>query len=66
MNTSDYSLEYLLSNDGFIDGCGKKHYSSVDEVIIRGGAIGELADVVRRRGKSRPFLLADPDTWSAA
>ena len=66
MNTSDYSLEYLLSNDGFIDGCGKKHFSSVDEIIIRGGAIGELAEVVRRRGKSRPFLLADPNTWTAA
>lgn len=66
MNTSDYSLEYLLSNDGFIDGCGKKHFSSVDEIIIRGGAISELADVVRRRGKSRPFLLADPNTWVAA
>ena len=66
MNTSDYSLDYLLSNDGFIDGCGKKHFSSVDEIIIRGGAIGELADVVRRRCKSRPFLLADPNTWTAA
>lgn len=46
--------------------CGKEHKSSVNEVIIKSGAIKEIPEIVDRYGSVRPFILADENTYKAA
>lgn len=46
--------------------CGKKHKSSVKEVVVQKGAISLLPQYVRRFGANKVFVLADVNTFAAA
>lgn len=66
MNYEEMSLNELLQADGFDCACGKKHYAGVEQVYIEENAIARLPELVRELGASKPFLLADENTWQAA
>ncbi|MBR5225817.1 MAG: iron-containing alcohol dehydrogenase, partial [Clostridia bacterium] len=59
-------MELYRRLDGTDCACGKKHVTSVKEVIIGDGVIAQLPEVLARYGVKKPFLLADPNTWKAA
>ncbi|MCI8387145.1 MAG: sn-glycerol-1-phosphate dehydrogenase [Clostridiales bacterium] len=65
-STKEYSLEALLACDGFDDGCGRIHSSGVKDIVIGSGTIERLPDCIRRLGGTKPFLVADENTWKAA
>ncbi len=46
--------------------CGKEHKCALEELIVGTGAINRTAEVIKRRGITRPFLLADINTYKAA
>ena len=46
--------------------CGKEHKSSINEVIIKSGAIKEIPELIGKYGSVRPFILADENTYKAA
>ena len=46
--------------------CGKVHSVAVDEVIIGSGAIGRLPEFVKKYHATKPFILADANTFAAA
>ena len=45
--------------------CGKDHQAAVEDLFIGKGAIAELPGLIRKYGASRPFLLADSNTFAA-
>ena len=45
--------------------CGKSHTVSIDDVVVGSGAVKRLPEFVKRYG-SRPFVIADGNTWQAA
>ncbi len=46
--------------------CGKEHRCALEELIVGAGVISHTAEVLKRRGIKRPFLLADINTYKAA
>ncbi len=62
----NFDLEQLLANDGWEDGCGRIHRSGLGDAIIGRGAVKALPDMIKKYGGTKPFLLADPNTWAAA
>lgn len=44
--------------------CGKKHETTVREVICKKGAIAELPAAVKKLGGTKPFILADKNTYA--
>lgn len=46
--------------------CDRVHNVAIDEIVIGRGAIERLPEFVKRYGASRPFLLADSNTFAAA
>ena len=46
--------------------CGKVHKSSVKEVVSEPGAVERVTDFVKSFHASRPFILADANTYNAA
>lgn len=46
--------------------CGRTHSVAIDEVIIGKGVISRLTEFVKKYGASKPFLLADCNTFGAA
>ncbi len=46
--------------------CGREHRAQIEEVVIGSGVIGRIAEFVQRLGGTKPFLLADVNTFAAA
>lgn len=44
--------------------CGRKHETTVREVLCGKGALSELPNMFRRFGGSKPFILADKNTYA--
>ena len=63
---SHLPLTELLREEGFACNCGKHHHTDVKEVSIGHDILGQLPDMVRRYGGTKPFLLADQNTQLAA
>ena len=59
-------MELYHQLDGAACACGKTHKTSVKEVIIEAGAIKRLPELLSRYSITKPFLLADANTWKAA
>lgn len=49
-----------------ICGCGKRHKTSVREVVSELGAVEKITDLVKFFNSSKPFILADTNTYKAA
>lgn len=47
-------------------GCGKTHKTSVREVVSEPGAVEKITDLVKSFNSSKPFILADANTYKAA
>ncbi len=61
------SLAELIRDGGFFcPHCGKFHDITLKNVINERGAVRRLPEVLSARGISRPYLLADVNTWRAA
>ena len=57
----------LIENGGFFcPDCGRFHEIELKNVITRRGALNSLPGELAKFGVTRPFLLADPNTWQAA
>lgn len=56
----------LLIEQGFTCDCGKHHGTPLKEVIIKAGALEQAAEVVKKYGASKVFLIADKNTYAAA
>lgn len=50
----------------FTCSCGKVHNALLDDYIVGKGAIREIASLVVRYGATRPYLIADRNTYQAA
>ena len=46
--------------------CGKAHSVAVDDIVIGSGAIGRLPEILKKYHTTKPFLLADKNTFVAA
>lgn len=46
--------------------CGKKHFASVDKIIVENGAIYKLPQLINEYGTKKPFLLCDRNTFEVA
>lgn len=66
VDLASQNIHGLLNAEGFACPCGKIHRTEVRELVIKPGALQEIPKVVRSAGGSRVFLLADPNTYSAA
>lgn len=63
---SQCTVGQLLAADGFPCACGRRHASGVREVLVAEGAVGRVAETVRKFGGTRPFLIEDGNTRGAA
>ena len=50
----------------FTCSCGKVHNALLDDYIVGKGAIREIASLVTRYGATKPYLIADRNTYQAA
>ncbi|HHT90949.1 MAG: sn-glycerol-1-phosphate dehydrogenase [Limnochordia bacterium] len=46
--------------------CGRTHFAGIEAVEISDGAMGKLADLIRRGGYQKPFIVADKNTAKIA
>ncbi|MBQ8426277.1 MAG: iron-containing alcohol dehydrogenase, partial [Clostridia bacterium] len=46
--------------------CGKKHIFPLKEIIVKKGAILDLPELVKKYGATRPFIVADKNTYAVA
>lgn len=46
--------------------CGKAHPMAVDKIIMGGGALLQLPDIVKGYGAGKAFVLSDKNTYKAA
>ena len=61
------TLSELLRDGGFFcPHCGRFHDITLKSVITERGAVRRLPEVLAARGITRPYLLADTNTWRAA
>lgn len=65
-NFSELGLTELLNEEGFVCACGKYHHTDVKDIIIGHGVLNQIPEQVRKHGGSKPFLLADKNTYRAA
>ncbi len=64
--SEQFTVENLLSIDGFADGCGKKHFAGLKKACIGKGALYSLPYLIKEQGCKKPFILADSNTYNAA
>ena len=57
--------EYLSEFSKVDCACGKKHTSSVEDIIVKSGAVNDLPALIRKYAAKKPFVLADANTFSA-
>ena len=62
----EYTLDWLMNNDGFACACGKRHFGLLKDCIIGENALLCLPEMVRKHGGTHPFVLCDRETWAAA
>lgn len=62
----EYTLDWLMQNDGFACECGKHHYGLLKDCIIGEGALNRLPEMVQKYGGKHPFVLCDRETFAAA
>lgn len=62
----EYTLDWLMANDGFLCDCGKHHYGKLKDCIIGENALDKIPAMVQKHGGSHPFVLSDRDTYAAA
>ena len=58
--------EYITAYQGKKCACGKVHTTPIEDVIVGKGVVAQLPEVLARYGSTRPFVLADPNTFKAA
>lgn len=46
--------------------CGKEHIMTIKDIVVKGGAIKELSNLISKFGAKKPFILADVNTFSVA
>ncbi|HHT65417.1 MAG TPA: sn-glycerol-1-phosphate dehydrogenase [Clostridiales bacterium] len=59
-------IKELIREEGFICSCGKHHHTEVKDVIIGHGVLDQIPEQIIKHGGSKPFLLADQNTYRAA
>ena len=60
-------LKDLMENDGAVcPSCGKKHFGLLRDYIAEENAIERLPALLNKYGCKKPFVLCDPNTYSAA
>ena len=59
-------FQELLKPEGFPCACGKRHATTVREVVIGRGAVTGLPELIKKLGVSKPFAVWDPNTYAAA
>ena len=62
----NYSIGWLMANDGFECACGKRHYGLLKDCIIGEDALLRLPEMLRKYGGTHPFILCDTLTYEAA
>ena len=62
----DYSVETLIAQGTFDCSCGKRHSARLRQAVVKSGATGELARIVRGYGGAKAYVLCDPNTFAAA
>lgn len=65
MNT-DFSAAALISRGAFRCPCGKAHKAGLKAVCAEDGAIRRLPEFIRRFGGTKPYIIADENTFAAA
>lgn len=60
------NLVELLSHDGELCVCGKKHFALVKKVIVGKGSINQILDVVDGYGAKSVFVISDLNTEKVA
>ena len=58
--------EYIAAYQGKACACGKVHTTPIEDVIVGKGVLAQLPEVLSRYNSTRPFVLADPNTFRAA
>lgn len=46
--------------------CGRKHSVAVDRIVLSGGAVGLIPELLEKYKKSRPVVVCDDNTYEAA
>lgn len=62
----NYSLDWLMANDGFECACGKRHYGLLKDCVIKKDALLYLPEMIRKHNGTHPFILCDTLTYAAA
>ncbi|HHY82480.1 MAG TPA: sn-glycerol-1-phosphate dehydrogenase [Clostridiales bacterium] len=63
---SELSVSELLRDEGFACSCGKRHKTGVKDVIIGHGVLERIPELIKKHGGSKPFIIADQNTYKAA
>lgn len=66
MYFDEMSLEEVLNPQGHQCACGRIHKTGLKILRIGQGVIRDIPDVIRQLGKTKPFVVADANTWKAA
>lgn len=62
----NYSIDWLMANDGFECACGKRHYGLLKDCVIGENALLRLPEMIRKYNGTHPFILCDTLTYEAA
>lgn len=62
----NYSIDWLMANDGFECACGKRHYGLLKDCVIGENALLRLPEMIRKYNGTHPFILCDTLTCEAA
>ena len=62
----NYSIDWLMQNDGFECACGKRHYGLLKDLVIGEDALLRLPEMIRKYNGTHPFILCDTLTYAAA
>ena len=60
------TITEILSNDGKLCTCGKKHYALVKKALIEDGAINKVPELVKAENAKSVFMFCDLNTYDVA
>ncbi|MGI6664813.1 MAG: sn-glycerol-1-phosphate dehydrogenase [Christensenellaceae bacterium] len=66
MDFVNMTIEELLQEEGHVCSCGKTHKVPLKELVIETGALQKVPRLVQKYDGTKPFLIADKNTWAAA
>ena len=66
MKTISQRTLYDLLEHPFNCSCGRTHFADINDVRICSGALFDTAEIVKRFGWKRVFIIADKNTYAAA